>query len=441
MRALSALPLDDDLVDRIMTFCPTFGTLQSLILASKAFHRVFQDHPKSITRSVAYNIVGPALPQALRVVRYPFPVDPESDPVDMATACPEEHGASVITADEKMTLQEDSNVVKKLENIYSLTTKDRTSKTSLLTSEESWRFRRAAYRIMLYCRLFPGDDWSVDEIEDLDDEAIAKIQRKRTAVLNQYPTDELLELFSVVKFFRIILTVVSPDEDQEHAIDIMLSGGPAGVVGAWEYRSYDAFDDNITSLLDEDIESKLFTGYFSIPFENIWTSRKLKPPKDDEPPSKWILDQVNGANDTCSQCATPGGLKLLTQANWDRQTIWATQLLKGKLKHNQTLTLPFAQAAGDLSRTELLGPFIAGLFAVRRAPGFETWDATESFCTPCLWKFMEEHAWVWFLEEQLKTGWVPPEDCWYGYNCNTQTHKYTHAQQKNHLCVPTRGNP
>jgi hypothetical protein len=41
-----APPLDDDIVDRIMTFCPTFATLQSAILVSKAFHSVFQSHPK-----------------------------------------------------------------------------------------------------------------------------------------------------------------------------------------------------------------------------------------------------------------------------------------------------------------------------------------------------------------------------------------------------------
>jgi hypothetical protein len=40
------LPLDDDIVDRIMTFCSTFGTLKSTILVSKAFYRVFQTRPK-----------------------------------------------------------------------------------------------------------------------------------------------------------------------------------------------------------------------------------------------------------------------------------------------------------------------------------------------------------------------------------------------------------
>jgi hypothetical protein len=43
----NGLLLDDDILDRIMTFCPTFGTLQSTILVSKAFHRVFQAHPKA----------------------------------------------------------------------------------------------------------------------------------------------------------------------------------------------------------------------------------------------------------------------------------------------------------------------------------------------------------------------------------------------------------
>ncbi|KAJ7161544.1 hypothetical protein C8R46DRAFT_350922 [Mycena filopes] len=150
MRALSALPLDDDIVDRIMTFCPTFTALQSTILVSKAFYNVFQTHPKSITRAVAYNIVGPALPQALRLVRYDMPDDDEdadlSDgihlskaadltPDEVAEKCPEDHAPSVITAAEKSLLQAHSRVVDELEDIYSSTQKDRTSRTSVLTAE------------------------------------------------------------------------------------------------------------------------------------------------------------------------------------------------------------------------------------------------------------------------------------------------------------------
>ncbi|KAJ7848824.1 hypothetical protein B0H14DRAFT_2766833 [Mycena olivaceomarginata] len=59
----------------------------------------------------------------------------------------------------------------------------------------------------------------------------------------------------------------------------------------------------------------------------------------------------------------------------------------------------------------------------------------------CFTKFLEEHLWIWILEERIKGGWTPPEDCWYGWNCRTQVHKRSHAETKNHLCIPTKGDP
>jgi hypothetical protein len=57
-------------------------------------------------------MVGPALPQALRAVRYPL-YDPDGnfretdkdDPDTMATTCPEEHGPSFIISEEKRKLE------------------------------------------------------------------------------------------------------------------------------------------------------------------------------------------------------------------------------------------------------------------------------------------------------------------------------------------------
>jgi hypothetical protein len=77
----------------------------------------------------------------------------------------------------------------------------------------------------------------------------------------------------------------------------------------------------------------LYNGYFSLPLENKWTAPEVDPPEDDEPAMQWILDTINGANNTCapisinytkphsnmrplgSKCATPGGLMLLTEAS------------------------------------------------------------------------------------------------------------------------------
>jgi hypothetical protein len=71
-------------------------------------------------------MVGPALPQALRAV-YPL-YDPDEnfretakdDPSTIATTCPEDHGPGLITA-EKRKLQENSDVMDTLEDIFSLT--------------------------------------------------------------------------------------------------------------------------------------------------------------------------------------------------------------------------------------------------------------------------------------------------------------------------------
>ncbi|KAJ7825568.1 hypothetical protein B0H14DRAFT_2517836 [Mycena olivaceomarginata] len=167
----------DDVVDLILTLCPTFATLQSTILVSKAFYEVFKLREKSIIWAVAYNVIGPALPQALRVARYPYyednsdaydntPVE-DLNPAIMAATCPEEPGATVITGQDTRRLLENADVISDFENIYSLTQKDRTSRTSVLTPEESLRFQRAAYRVMLYCKIFPGSRYDLDALADL----------------------------------------------------------------------------------------------------------------------------------------------------------------------------------------------------------------------------------------------------------------------------------
>ncbi|KAF8209525.1 hypothetical protein K438DRAFT_1811206 [Mycena galopus ATCC 62051] len=434
------LPVDDDIVDRIMTFCPTFSTLRSTILVSKAFYRVFQTRPNSITRAVAYNIVGPALPQALRVLKYPYDkyAALDSNPAEMAAACPEEHDP-VIAAEDEEALSQNSQVIAELEDIYSLMNKDRTSKKSVLTWEESGRFHRAMYRIMLYCGQFSGSGYSEEDAFLEDEDILDNIRKQRTAVLNEYATDELQQLNSVVKFLRTILLSMST---VDNFLDCLLSTGPASALEVWHSRSLEVIlDDTIFGIFDEDEDVPILIGYFSIPLENIWAARKITAPKEDEPESKWILDQVNGANDTCSQCGAPGGVKLYTEANWDRFPVELSNLLKNNLKQNQTVLRPFRLATMKLVDSDALGPFIDNLFALKThtTPLFDDWHKTDSYCLGCLSRFLEEHLWIWFLEERVKGGWTPPENCWYGWNCRTQRHKPSHADTKNHLCVPIKG--
>jgi hypothetical protein len=59
-----------------------------------------------------------------------------------------------------------------------------------------------------------GSRYSLDETDDLGTDGIQLIQRQRTAVLNEYPTGELLQLYAVIPFFREILKGVydGPDD-------------------------------------------------------------------------------------------------------------------------------------------------------------------------------------------------------------------------------------
>ncbi|KAJ7234361.1 hypothetical protein B0H12DRAFT_1327696 [Mycena haematopus] len=449
---MSRVALHDDVVDRIMTFCSTFDTLRSTVLVSKAFYRVFQSHPKSITMDVAYNLVGPALPQALRVVRYPYHEfdepyaqyddTPDGDLSAMAAACPEELHP-VITPWDEQALLENSRVVTALEDIYSLQTKDNKSRTSVLTSEESWRFRRAMYRIILYCKLFPCDRYDSAEILAMDDELVGKIRMQRTAVLDEYPTDELRELCSAVKFLVSMFTGLPAPT---RLTDTLLSTGPSGALRAWQARSYWVLEDEIDFdfLLRATDNLLLFEGYFSLPLENLCSERSTARPKADDPGSKWILDQVTSATDTCSHCAAPDGIELYTEANWGRRLpFYIRDFLKYPLQHNQILFPPLYALTSHLEDSDALGLFISNLFAFKThtAPAFDNWERTDSYCQMCLTKFLEEHLWIWFLEERLKGGWIPPENCPYGWTCRTQASDRSHAKTKNHLCVPINDVP
>jgi hypothetical protein len=175
-------------------------------------------------------MVGPALLQPFRAVRYPlydadgnFMETDKDDPDTMATTCPEEHGAGVITAEEKRKLEENLEVVDTLEDIFSLTyvasryppqsifycrtmiDSDRTGPhKKIATPKESWRFRQAVYRIWLCTSIFPGDCYEID-----------LIQRQHTAMLSEYPTNDLFQLYAVVRFFCGILESV-PAGDEEN---------------------------------------------------------------------------------------------------------------------------------------------------------------------------------------------------------------------------------
>lgn len=63
--------LPEDILDYILLSLPNFMTLSTALRTSKKhFYAVFQARQRSIVLSVAHNVVGPALPQAVRFAHY-----------------------------------------------------------------------------------------------------------------------------------------------------------------------------------------------------------------------------------------------------------------------------------------------------------------------------------------------------------------------------------
>ncbi|KAF8179332.1 hypothetical protein K438DRAFT_1254882 [Mycena galopus ATCC 62051] len=292
---------------------------------------------------------------------------------------------------------------------------------------------------MLYCNVFPGSRYDLDALADLGKTVVKRIQRQRAAMLGVYSTDELLEVYAVACFMRNVLEGIEEDPEED-VIDTLLATGPEGVVCAWASRSYEDVPDELYWLgTESDTRNTLYTGYFDVPFASIWSARKVPPPESDEPATKYILDTVVGSDDTCSQCAAPGGLKLLTEANWDRLGVDLQTFLKGQLQNSPTVTASFSAATKHLQKSDDLGPWIAGMFDVKKTPGaWDGWERDMSYCQPCLTKFLEDHVWVWYLDYRVQKGWVPPENCPFGYNCKKIAASRDHVFAKNHLCAPTK---
>jgi hypothetical protein len=77
---------------------------------------------------------------------------------------------------------------------------------------------------MLYCHLFPGNRYSQEEIDPDDEELLDKIRKQRTAILSEYPTDDLRELHSAVKFLCSIFdSVTNARTLSSHSASLLLT--------------------------------------------------------------------------------------------------------------------------------------------------------------------------------------------------------------------------
>ncbi|KAJ7681985.1 hypothetical protein DFH06DRAFT_1159929 [Mycena polygramma] len=414
------LALPHDILDRIFQWLPTFQTLSAAKLVSKTWYQVFQTHPKSIVRSVATNVLGPVA-EAIRVLRYFRDDAANEDRFDI----------DALSQEEYRSLQENAAVVRKLEEAFSLRYKDSLSPTSQLAQTESWRFARAMYRIMLYCAVFsmPDDE---DQVNDFEENYRSEIEAQRAAMLREYPTRELLELNGALVFLRAIAHEAGPDyiDDEEDDFrvgsDILISTGPATVLQAHQAQSGDIMVEAVGYTVWSAGPYRLLLDFFTGPLTKICDERAVAAPSKSEAALHGtLLDEVTYRSVPCAQCGAESTTKLRQEDNWADLHLDIRKLLLGNLAHN-FIEMEFLDDSPPEPNSFKL---MSELFALK-TEDFADWHKSDALCNACLTKFVSAHLHSWLLARKLKGGWEATGDCWYGYDCTTQTEVTLHAMTK-----------
>ncbi|OCH87460.1 hypothetical protein OBBRIDRAFT_889761 [Obba rivulosa] len=420
--------LSGDVIDRIFINLPDYTTLSTVLRASKQLNEVYIRHPKSIKRAIANNIVGPAWPAAVRAAMART-LDLENIPGEE-----ELRERDIELSREGLQVQLHAEKVKHLEDLYSWRHKDRTSSTSKLTPEESFRFRRALYRFWLYVLTMRQ--------YELDFEG-SEFAEECVDFLSNFSSDELYELGAVTSFLKeTIEWVMRADHvatlPDHHAIEecrLMFASEPETVAFGFE-----------ACILEADVEvasDDLADEFFDRNFNRVLEDRNIDGELREKKIGAAILTSVTGAQDKCDRCSAQEGVSLWGSTNWTLlkgclNPREMCDLLDALLPRNKIEVSPIIDdMKGKVDEFDYKG-MIEEMLEMEPDP-LGMWSKDQWYCLECVRELFRQRFRKWLLARKLNRG-SALQDCWYGYNCTTQTKTADHAKRLNHLCEPTRGN-
>ncbi|KAF9061443.1 hypothetical protein BDP27DRAFT_1338083 [Rhodocollybia butyracea] len=479
----SRLPVSDDIIESILLCSRTFSSLLATILTSKSFYRVFQTHPKSIVYSVAYNIAGPALPQAILCIRHPHISKPalkhlgwgnefedsgdeeeaaENEPVDLEALLQEP-----ITAEETHKLVPNAKLVERMEDLFSFRYHDRHSSSSQLSLSESTNFRKAVYHLMLYSSIFHPSSWPYvdDDSDESDFERRSREQlRKRIKLLSALHTPELLQMHSAAEFLREMLSYCMRSDGYPDGVDdLAIGAGPRLIMQCFDRPEEGLAPlEDILDYIEEELEfHPQVSRYLSDPLVKVLDERKVPHPPSDFTHWRSILPGITQDNSQCDRCSQNYGFMFFHRntpkdqipsgayniAHSDTHTHpWNNlpQFLKGTLRYNAVTKQSLRQHVAQLGPNSLqqIWDTIWDLNLVEQisepmVSPLADWKRDSFLCEQCLKDFLIENLWKWLRHAEAASGPLN-ENCWYGYNCRTQSHKLAHAEKLNHLCTQAK---
>ncbi|KAH7910115.1 hypothetical protein BJ138DRAFT_1009494 [Hygrophoropsis aurantiaca] len=426
-----------DVTDGILSSLPDFNTLHSAILTSKSIYTVFHDRPHSTIRAVAFNQIGPALPQALRLVRCER-ANLWLRPVDELLGEDELLKHPVITSEEVRMLVEKVKVADALEDLFSCRYKDKRFPNSQLTAVESARFHSAMYRLWLFTSIYGCQ--GRDDDDEIDVEAMRLIETKYFASLT---TTQLREVERVVTFLIRLSNSSEHTYESHYDIDnfspqFSLFNGPHAVLKAHLGDTSWVNSDDIENFDSMGIPDDWLTAVISA----VLLDRNQR-----EQAEKILLDEVIGEDDRCisvgpekyADCTSYFVRDLINLLDWYFtseifEPLGMIPRLKSRLQLNVFENGEFRTACKSMTYPALLDEVFE-----YKTDSYSQWDKNDWLCKSCLEKFVTDHLHLWYGAKWQQQTQTIRDDCWYGYNCRTQTHNMVHAKKLNHWCEPTKG--
>jgi len=191
------------------------------------------------TDQTPYSQVGAALPQALRLARCQAShlLQPSIDQV------PSENGVidEEVTREEERVLACNAGIAQALEDLFSWRHKDRTSRTSVLSYIESWRFQRTIYRIWLLSYLYGMGSVPTDRDSSQAGVRLSQYLSRQKRFLEDFDSTTLLQIRRVASFLRETATWVAGAEG-DPSLDLStydfaglyLFAGPRAILQCYE---------------------------------------------------------------------------------------------------------------------------------------------------------------------------------------------------------------
>ncbi|KAJ3761514.1 hypothetical protein EV360DRAFT_80169 [Lentinula raphanica] len=469
----NGLPVPDDIIYEILLSSPLFSSLKATLLTCKQFYRVFQSHPNSVVRAVAYNITGPALPQALECIRHPF-VPVHSRPLlRLSLSDPDDLGdllSAPIIPSETYQIVANSKIVKRLEDMFSFRYVDRTASTSQLSPSESRVFCIAVYRLMLYGAIANLDAWIHEELNSEEGDRVTLLDNREDTekgdkLFSRLSTLELLQLHSVAEFLKEVLCFCARNYDYADEIcDLVVVAGPGRIFNGFDNKGRDGLrflDDFSCFFRLEDPET--LASLSSSPLLRILDLRNVEPPSGF---AHWlsVSSRASERNSQCDRCQETFDfgahskstfteisngecyrLHITYQQNYGPQHIH--QYLKSNLRCNTSEISAFIERIKEFGASLLLLQMWNDLWRldlVQQQPEDQQfpytlpdWTEDSYLCPVCFTSFLSENLWLWWrhIKSSSKT---LKQDCCYGFNCELQVKSALHAEDFNHLCEQTQ---